>query len=129
MKRRGFTLIELIMGLFLIGLIATILMPIVQNSIGNYNKVKERQHMLYLCEMVVERLRAKDANIDTIFQDLEDNSQIIVSTIGETDLGKYKCSISKTKETTMFMNLDVRIYIDSEMGNSQYVEYKTVIKK
>ena len=129
MKRKGFTLIEVIMGLFLIGLIATILMPIVQNSIGNYNKVKERQQMLYLCEMVVERLRAKDSNLDSIFQDLEDNNQIIISTIGETDLGKYKCSISKTKETTIFMNLDVRIYIDSEMGSSQYVEYKTVIKR
>ena len=129
MKRKGFTLIELIMGLFLIGLIATISMPIVQNSIGNYNKVKERQQMLYLCEMVVERLRAKDSNLDSIFQDLEDNNQIIISTIGETDLGKYKCSISKTKETTIFMNLDVRIYIDSEMESGQYVEYKTVIKK
>ena len=129
MKRKGFTLIEVIMGLFLIGLIATILMPIVQNSIGNYNKVKERQQMLYLCEMVVERLRAKDSNLDSIFQDLEDNNQIIISTIGETDLGKYKCSISKTKETTIFMNLDVRIYIDNEMGSSQYVEYKTVIKR
>lgn len=129
MKRKGFTLIELIVGLFLIGLVSTVAMPIVQNSIGNYNKINERQHMLYLCEMVVERLRAKDSNLDDIFQSLETSNEIVLSTIGSTDLGKYKCKITKTKETTLFMDLDVKIYIDNEMGNSQYVEYKTVIKR
>lgn len=129
MKRKGFTLIELIVGLFLIGLVSTVAMPIVQNSIGNYNKINERQHMLYLCEMVVERLRAKDSNLDDIFQSLETSNEIVLSTIDSTDLGKYKCKITKTKETTLFMDLDVKIYIDNEMGNSQYVEYKTVIKR
>lgn len=129
MKRKGLTLIELIMGVFLLGLVSTVTFPIIQNSIGNYNRIKERQHMYYLCEMVVERLRAKDKNLESIFIDLETNNEITVSNIGLTDLEKYKCRITKTKENDLFMNLDVRIYIDNEMRNSHYVEYKTVIKR
>ena len=129
MKRNGFTLIEVIVGLFLLGLVSTVGFPIIQNSIGNYNRVKERQHILYLCEMVVERLRAKDSSLDYIYEELETSSEILVTTIGRTDLGKYKCRITKTKVTEEFMNLDVRIYRDNEMRDSQFVEYKTVIKR
>ena len=129
MKRKGLTLIEVIVSLFLIGLLSTVALPIVQNSLNNYNRVNERQHMSYLCEMVVERLRAKDNNLEDIFQELDSSSEVILSTIGTTDLGKYKCKISKTSESTLFMDLEVRLYIDNEMGNSQYVEYKTVIKR
>ena len=129
MKRKGFSLIELIVGIFLIGLVTIVALPIIQNSYMNYSRVKERQHMLYLCEMVVERLRVKDNNLNDIFIELETNNEILLESIGTTDLGKYKCSLSKTKETDFFINLDVRIYIDNEMESSQYVEYKTAIKK
>lgn len=129
MNRKGFTLIEVIVGLFLVGLVSVVSFPIIQNSINNYNKVQESQHMFYLCEMVVERLRAKDSSLDEIFNELEGNSEIIVSTISTIDLENYKCKITKTKDTDLFMNLDVRIYIDNEMRDSQFVEYKTVIKR
>lgn len=129
MKRKGFTLIEVIVGLCLLGLVSTVGFPIIQNSIGNYNRVKERQHMYYLCEMVVERLRSKDDALDYIIRDLEGKSELNTSNIGETDLGEYICKIVKTKETAVLMNIVVRIYVDSEMGNSQYVEYKAVIKR
>ena len=129
MKRKGFTLIEVIVGMFLIGLVATLGLPIMQNSFNNYNRVKENKQMIYLCEMVVERLRGKDSSLEDIFNDLEYKDEISLSTIGSTDLGKYKCKIIKTKAHEMYMNLDVRIYIENEMGNSPYVEYKTVIKR
>lgn len=129
MKRKGFTLIEVIVGLFLLGLVSTVGFPIIQNSLGNYNRVNDRQHMYYLCEMVVERLRSKDTTLDDIFTELETSSEVNVSTIGATDLGKYKCRITKTKETEILMSLDVRISVDNEMRDSQFVEYKTVIKK
>lgn len=129
MKRKGFTLIELIVGIFLIGLISTVGLPMIQNTMSNYNRVKEKQEMLYLCEMVVERLRAKDNNLHDIFIELDSSNEIILTKIGASDLGKYKCRISKSKETEAFINLDVRIYIDNEMRSSQYVEYKTVVKK
>ena len=129
MKRKGFSLIELIVGIFLIGLVTIVALPIIQNSYMNYSRVKERQHMLYLCEMVVERMRFKDNNLNDIFIELETNNEIVLESIGTTDLGIYKCSLSKTKETDFFIDLNVRIYIDNEMGSSQYVEYKTAIKK
>lgn len=129
MKRKGFTLIELIIGIFLLGLVSTVGFPIIQNSIGNYNRIEERQHMYYLCEMVVERLRAKDINLEPLFIELETNKEITISSIGLTDFGKYKCLITKTKETLTYWNLDVKIYIDNEMRNSQYVEYRAVVKR
>ena len=129
MKRIGFTLIEVIVGLFLVGLIATVSLPIFQNSMMNFNRVKQRQHMLYLCEMTVERLRGKDSSLESIFLELENSDEVITSTVGSTDLEKYKCRITKTKETELMMNLAVRIYIDKEEGKGQYVEYKTVVKK
>ena len=113
MRRRGFTLIELIVGL----------------SIMNYARVKQQEHMSYLCEMTVERLRAKDSGLDDIFSLLETCDEVIVSQVGLTDLEKYKCKITKIKESQFTMNLTVRIYIDNEMRNRPYVEYKTVIKK
>ncbi len=129
MKRNGFTLIEVIVGMFLIGLISTVAFPIIQNSITNYNRVKEKQQMLYLCEMTVERLRAKDSTLEYLFSELESNTEVLVSKIGTTDLGKYKCKITKIKESEGLINLVVRIYIDNEKGISQYVEFKTVVKK
>ena len=129
MKRNGFTLIEVIVGLFLVGLIATVSLPIFQNSMMNFNRVKQKQHMLYLCEMTVERLRGKDSSLESIFLELENCDEVITSKVGSTDLEKYKCRITKTKETELIMNLLVRIYIDKDEGKGQYVEYKTVVKK
>lgn len=129
MKKRGFTLIEVIVAIFLIGLVTILGLPIVQNSITNYNRIKEKRHMYYLCEMAVERLRAKDKTLESICTELETKNEITVSSIGSTELDKYKCRITKIKETDMHWFLEVRIYIDNEMRNSSYVEYKTVVEK
>lgn len=129
MRKRGFTLIELIVGLAIIGLISTVGFPIINNSFMNYARVKQEQHMAYLCEMTVERLRGKDSALDNIFSTLESSDEVIVSQIGLTHLENYKCKITKIKESEFTMNLAVKIFIDNEMRNKSYVEYKTVIKK
>lgn len=129
MKRHGFTLIEIIMAIFLLGLISTVAFPIIENSLMNYKRVKEKDEMLYFCEMAAGRLRAKDSSLEELFSELNDNSELTVSKIGTTDLGKYKCKITKTKESGVFMNLVVRIYIDNKARNNQYVEYKVYVKK
>ena len=64
--RRGFTLIETIMGLFLLGLITVIVLPLVNGNLDNLFKQRVKAQMVYTGEMVVEMLKAYDEETSTV---------------------------------------------------------------
>lgn len=119
---------DIITGIFIIGLVAVVALPIINQSFHNYNRIREKEEMYYLGEMVTERLRAKDNNLNQVFKDLETKDQVLISSIGDINFDKYICQITKTDENNFYISLNILIYYNDERNNF-YVEYKRVIPK
>ena len=58
MDRKGFTLVEVLIGLSLLGLVSVTILPIISSSMMNLNKNNIRMEMNYLGETVIERIKA-----------------------------------------------------------------------
>ncbi|MFA5577009.1 MAG: type II secretion system protein [Tissierellaceae bacterium] len=129
MTRRGFTLIEVMMGLFLLGLVSLTVIPILNTSFMNMNRQKERADMIYTAEMVIERLKAYegdstdglyvlDREVGDIIQLLRTDGQVEIE-IGGTD--KYPVRIVKEDKSKLLWTIDVFVY-NRDWSNGKHVE-------
>jgi len=57
MDSKGFTLIEVILALFLLGIIAVTFLPIVNITLENIRLTNERHQMILLAESVIEQIK------------------------------------------------------------------------
>ena len=62
MGEKGFLLIEVLIGLFLFGIIVVICLPILGNSLGNIRLVKTKMDMVYVAESTMEQIKSFDYN-------------------------------------------------------------------
>lgn len=140
MKRKGFTLIEVLLSLSLIGLIAVTTLPILTSSLLNINKTKVRLEMNYIGEMVMERIKSfneegspetyichkKISEIIYLFR----NQNIVELNLNEKkDDENYLIKIIKKERTDRLWIIEVYVYHDKEGSNLNHVEYKTYILK
>jgi len=68
--RNGFLFVEIIMGLFLIGIIAVTCLPLISTSIDNMRLARIKAEMIFLAESAMERILnydPKHENNDYIF--------------------------------------------------------------
>lgn len=140
MKRKGFTLIEVLLSLSLIGLIAVTTLPILTSSLLNINKTKVRLEMNYIGEMVMERIKSfneegspetyichkKVSEIIYLFR----NQNIVELNLNEKkDDENYLIKIIKKERADRLWIIEVYVYHDKEGSNLNHVEYKTYILK
>ena len=135
MKRKGFTLVEVIMGLFLLGLIAATVLPIISTSYLRLSNKKIKIEMIHQGEMAMERMKAfkEESHEDITIYDVDVKELIeefkkykIVEIILPEDQGKEKYSLKITKEEK-FNNLwflSVYVYHNKEGEILDYVEFK-----
>ena len=136
MERRGFTLVEVLIGLFLLGLISVTVLPIVSSSLMNISKSKIKMEMNYIGEMAIERIKSyneesttelyifdeKVSEIVELFRN-PGSSEMIISQEGEN--GKYLLKLIKDQRTDILWKISVYVYHDEEGSNLSHVEYKT----
>lgn len=135
--KRGFTLIETIMGLFLLGLITVTVLPMTTGAFYNLNKQKTRYEMVYMGEMVVEKIKAYDfetenklfiydVEIGQIIQEFRGNDYV------EIDLDKkdyeYPIRIRKEDKSDLLWCLTVLVY-NGDGGKLDNVELKAYLPK
>ena len=127
MKNKGYSLIEIIISLFFIGLLSTIFVPILTISARNLSVVKDKNEMNYIGEMVLEKLKTATEEIQRTIKELDSIGE--VNYIDEDfDTNKYICTIKKTYSSLGLIEIIVRVeLIDQE--NNIYVEYKGSIPK
>ena len=138
MSRRGFTLIEVIVGLALLGLISITIIPILNSSILNIIKSKIRLEMSYIGEKAIERIKAYDeeenneglifdTNISDIIDSFRKSDKVDISLYKEKKGEKYKLQIIKEDRPNGLWMMNIYVYHNKEGSNLPHVEYKTYL--
>jgi len=111
MNKKGFVLIRVLLGLFLLGLVTVTCFPILNTSLNNIQLVNIKMDMIYIAESVIEQIKSFDYSniIDEEFifdlqlvkliEILEEKSQvdICLPLNPAEDEYKYFCNISKSE--------------------------------
>lgn len=133
MRKKGFTLIEAMMGLCLLGLIAVTVLPIINSAFVALDNHNTRMEMIYLGEMAMEKIKAFSADSDSqlfiydkdvkeIVQLFRDNDSVEIILKDKDE--KYSLKIFKNQKSDSLWMLSVYVYLNKEGSNMGYVEYK-----
>ena len=60
MRKKGFLLIGVLMGLFLLGLITVTCLPILNTTSNNLKLAKDKMDMVFIAESTIEQIKAFD---------------------------------------------------------------------
>lgn len=124
--KKGYFFIEILVGLSILGLIATTTLPILNMSIDNFNRIKDKSEMNYIAEYVIEKFKTKDDYILELMSLLEGLPMVDYKDDSIDNL-KYICSIIKTSNSDKLLEFKVRV---NKIGQEKdYVEYKASIPK
>lgn len=135
-KKNGFTLIEAIIGLGLLGIISVTILPIINISFMNLKNHNIKMEMNYIGETVVERIKAFDENdmelylYDTKISDIIDKFNLSNTSnfkLYKNDEEPFLIEIKKENHSDNMWKVDVYIYHDKEGSNINHVEYKTYL--
>lgn len=138
MIKKGFTLIEAITGLALLGLISVMILPIISTSFMIFNNHKTKLEMMYLGETTVEKIKAFDinANSDVMIYDTEmskiidlfKSNEMVEITIPKKEKSeKYLIKILKQNKSNTLWMIHVYVYQNKEKESVSDVEYKAYL--
>lgn len=137
MNKKGFTLVETILALFLLGLIAMTILPITQLSYNIIGRNNRRLEMMQIGEMTVEKLKAfKETSTEELYiynskvRDIIDlfNSDVMKFHILEDDSKIYTIKISKEEKNVKLWAINVLVsYKKGETYDE--VEYKALLPR
>lgn len=124
------------MGLFLLGLVSATVLPIFNTSFMNINKQKQKAEMLYVSEMVIEKLKAYNpesssnlyiynTEVEGIIQLFYDNDPV---TVEISDGGEYPIKIVKKDKSKFLWFIEVFVY-NKGWGNKNHVELEAYLQK
>jgi type II secretory pathway pseudopilin PulG len=96
MYKKGYMLIELVVGLAIFGLVSLTSYNLLNISFKNTDKVEEKLLMTYLCQEVIEELKSDTSGNDHIFNDLikKGNYLFEIDKIGK----EYQCELKLVKQ-------------------------------
>lgn len=127
MKNRGFILVDILTGLFLIGLITVVSLPLISSSHSNYTIIKSTTEMNYLGESIYERLCSKDDYSRGVIEQLAINNEVIFNDLSSEYLEKYMSKIEKISQDDNFFEINIIIKSNSNGGNISDVKFKGTI--
>lgn len=127
MKRKGFILAEVVIGIFLIGLAAICFIPILTNNYKTFSLIKLQVEMDYLGEYVVERVYSQDEYTRSLLTTIE--NEVEFRDLEKEYLERYKCSIINMGTEEYLWNFKIIIELREEKGESPYVELAATIPK
>lgn len=135
--KKGFTLIEVMLGLFLLGLITVSVLPITNGAFFNLQKQKNSYDMVYAAEMIIEKLKAYDGNsssksyifdveISQIIEEFRGNNYVEVNF--DEEEYEYPIKLIKNDKSDLLWTIMVLVY-NRDGGKSEFVELKAYITK
>ena len=116
MKNKGFVFLEIIIGLFFIGIIASVFLPILTSSINNLNRVRDRDEMNYIGEMVVEKFKSGSPQVKSIISELDVDGEVDYID-NDFDADKYSCKITKLNTSDSLLEFLVSVH-NKEKGHN-----------
>jgi prepilin-type N-terminal cleavage/methylation domain-containing protein len=140
MKRKGFTLVEVIMGLFLLGLIAATILPIMNISYLRLSNKNIKMEMIHMGEMVIERIKAfkedssepisiYNVKIEDLIEEFKKDKIVEIILPKDKNSEKYSLKIIKDEKFDNLWLLSVYVYHNKEGKVLDYVEFKAYMPK
>lgn len=135
--KKGFYLIEVIIGLFLLGLIIVSILPLNNIIIFNLKNQKHKYNMLYIAEMAIERILSynNEYSNNLLIYDVEVgelikefNKDNYVEILLNKDEYEYPIKIIKNDKSDTLWHVRVLVYNKSG-EESHNVELKAYIPK
>lgn len=124
MKNKGFVLVDVLVGLFFIGLVSVLSLPLLSSSYSNYGSIKARTEMNYLGESIYERLCAKDEYSSELIEKLNLRDEVIFEDLDDYYLEKYHASVVNLNNCESFLDIKIVIKSNADGGNVSDVEFK-----
>lgn len=126
---QAFILMEVLAGLFLLGLLGLIGLSILTSSYSHFNRIRLLTEMNYLAESVYERMSSQDPYCKELLDELSYRDELIYLDLDGEVLDKYEVRILKVREEDKLMEVSIIIkYLDGE-GEGLDVEFKGSILK
>lgn len=126
MNKNGYILLDIVVGTFLIGLISITFFPMIVSSFNNFNIIKNKSEMIYIGEMVIERLKTDKDLSAQIIPILENQNSLDFNHILIDE--NYICNLNRIKSTDRFMDIKVSVSRKNQ-ENSYNVDFKASIPK
>lgn len=106
--KKGFILLEILLGITFLGIIAAASLPVMTNSMVSMDRAVERGEMIYLCDYVAQKLKTDD---DEILESVESllNEGSIEYLDEEIDEEEYNCTLDLMEVEGNYMLIGVRI--------------------
>lgn len=127
MDNKGFTLIEVILALFLLGIIVATFLPLINTALVNIKLTNERYHMILLAESIIEQLinfnyegseniYILDMKLVDIIDMLCESDEVNISLpkTRKNEQGNYTCNIYKNNFNENLWDITVKISYDGE---------------
>lgn len=138
MNKKGFTLIETIMGLFLLGLIAIAILPMVNSSFIKLKNQKTKMEMIYIGEMAIEKIKAfnedstyqeyiYDTNVFELIELFRLNKSIETIIPNKENSERYSLKIIKNQKSDSLWMISIFVYHNIEGGSIDHVEYNAYL--
>ncbi len=140
MDRKGFTLVESILGLFLLGLIGVTTLPIIHSSLIIFKNHNIRLEMMYIGEMTIEKIKAYnidsesdlyiyDVAVSELIELFNRNNSIEIDLPKKENNEKFSLKIIKDEKLDSLWMLSVYVYHNKEGSNISNVEYLAYLRK
>lgn len=137
MMRKGFTLIEALIGISLLGLITVTVLPIVNSAYARYEEQKIRAEMIYLGESIIEKIKGYDFNIvDSPLYDRQFEEMMSFIRYGdfrvwdlnqEVNGNNYKITIHKETRSEKLWRIIITVYEKGDGDNKRQVKYEALV--
>ncbi len=138
MKNKGFTLVEVLIGLCLLGLISVVVLPIINSSFKLSNKYFPKAEMMYLGEMSIEKIKAfkdkddssiyiLDTKLEDIISSFKINDSIEIILNSSSEYKDYEIKLKKSQKCNKLWKLHVLVYPINEEDKNNYVQYKALL--
>lgn len=135
MNNRGFILTQVLVGLYLLGLVLVSALPLLNTSISNLNLAKDKKDMINTAETVIEQIKSFnyknnsdtelvfDMELADIIELFEEQGEVNLSLPIDKDNSEYKyiCDIYKTEKDNLWK---LNVSISFENGGKKINEIK-----
>lgn len=143
MNKKGFILIEVLMGLTLLAIVTITCLPILNTALNNLMLAKEKTKMIFIAESIIEEIKSFDYNLtdegeylfDIQFVELINklNNETLVTIKLPLDVEsikfKYICIINKESKFEDLWKIQVEVSLREDRGRIKNVNIISYIPR
>lgn len=128
MLRKGFSFSDIIIGIFLLGIIVVAIIPMINISYENLHYSREKTRMIYLAEYIVETLKSHKIP-SYMIEEFEIKGESYFEEFDEEDAKLYACKIQLLEEHGNLWNIKIILSHKNSEVNLKDVELQACFPK